>query len=173
VGYVPQVKTFNRVFPARVADVIAANRMGRWPLRLTTEERAHARAALEAVGGERLLDSPLAGLSGGEMQRAYLARALVNTPDLLLLDEPTAGVDARGRTEFLDLLADIASRRELAVVLVTHSASAVRRLARRMVYLHATVRAWGPPEEVLEREWELSAAFSGQDHANGSFCEDA
>ena len=111
-------------------------------------------------------------LSGGEMQRAYLARALVNTPELLLLDEPTAGVDARGRAEFLDLLAAIAAGRELAVVLVTHSTSAVRRLARRVVYLHASVRAWGPTDEVLAQEWEPSGAFSGHDHADGSFCED-
>jgi len=172
VGYVPQVKTFNHAFPARVADVIVANRLGRWPLRLSGEERENARAVLAAVGGEGLLDRGLSGLSGGEMQRAYLARALVNAPDLLLLDEPTAGVDARGRGEVLDLLAQIASRRELAVVLVTHSASAVRRLARRVVYVHTTVRAWGSPDEVLDGEWATGAAFSGHDHADGSFCED-
>jgi zinc transport system ATP-binding protein len=172
VGYVPQVKTFNTAFPARVADVIAANRKGRWPLRLGSGEREEALTALAAVGGERLLDSSLAGLSGGEIQRVYLARALVTAPALLLLDEPTAGVDARGRAEFLDLLGGIAERRELAVVLVTHSASAVRRLARRAVYLHATVRAWGPPDEVLAREWDGGGAFSGHDHADSSFCED-
>lgn len=172
VGYVPQVKTFNPTFPARVADVIAANRRGRWPLRLSAEDRETARGALAQVGGEKLLDAALAGLSGGEMQRVYLARALVNSPELLLLDEPTAGVDARGRGEFLDLLAGIADRRELAVVLVTHSAGAVRRLARRVIYLHGTVRAWGAPDEVLDHELELSGAFSGEDHADRPFCED-
>jgi ABC-type Mn2+/Zn2+ transport system ATPase subunit len=171
VGYVPQVKTFNTAFPARVADVIAANKRGSWPLRLSPEERDEARAALAMVGGESLLDSALAGLSGGELQRAYLARALATDPELLLLDEPTAGVDARGRAQFLALLEGIASRRELAVVLVTHSASAVRRLARRVVYLHGTVRAWGAPDEVLDREWE-AAAFSGHDHAGSAHCED-
>ena len=58
------------------------------------------------------------------------------------------------------------------MVLVTHSASAVRRLARRVVYVHGTLRAWGPPVEVLEQEWGPSGAFSGHDHAEGSFCED-
>lgn len=172
VGYVPQVKTFNAAFPARVADVITANRRGRWPFRLSAEDREAARDVLSLVGGEKLLDAGLSGLSGGEMQRVYLARALVNAPELLLLDEPTAGVDARGRVEFLDVLAGIADRRELAVVLVTHSAGAVRRLARRVVYVHATVRAWGVPDEVLDHDWELSGAFSGHDHADRAFCED-
>ena len=172
VGYVPQVKTFNTAFPARVADVITANRKGRWPLHLSAEDREAARAVLAQVGGERLLDAALSSLSGGEMQRAYLARALVNAPELLLLDEPTAGVDARGRVEFLDLLAGIAERRELAVILVTHSAGAVRRLARRVVYVHTTVRAWGSPDEVLDHDLELSGAFSGHDHADRPFCED-
>jgi ABC-type Mn2+/Zn2+ transport system ATPase subunit len=125
------------------------------------------------VGGERLVGERLRGLSGGEMQRVFLARALVNEPALLLLDEPTAGVDARGRAEFLDLLAGLAARDDLAAVLVTHNAAAVRRLARRVVYLDARVRAWGSPAEVLEREWDR-AAFSGHDHAApaSSACED-
>jgi zinc transport system ATP-binding protein len=172
VGYVPQVKSFNRAFPARAADLIAANRRGRWPFRLSEEDREHARAALAQVGGEHLIDASLGGLSGGEVQRVFLARALVKTPELLLLDEPTAGVDAQGRVEFLDLLARIAGREELAVVLVTHSAGAVRRLARRVIYLHATVRAWGVPEEVLRHESDLGGAFSGHDHADDVHCED-
>ena len=102
--------------------------------------------ALARVGGERLLDAPLRGLSGGEMQRVFLARAIVNEPELLLLDEPTAGVDARGRAEFLDLLAGIAARDDLAAVLVTHNEAAVRRLADRVVYLDRRVLAWGPPD---------------------------
>jgi len=173
VGYVPQVKAFNRTFPAQVVEVIAANRTGRWPLRLTDPDREAARSALRLVNGEKLLDAPLAGLSGGEIQRVYLARALVTTPELLLLDEPTAGVDARGRAEFLELLARIADSRALAVVLVTHNAGAVRRLASRAVYLDGTVKAWGSPAEVLDREWERAGAFSGHDHAHQSLCEDA
>ena len=172
VGYVPQVKAFNTAFPARVADVIAANRRGRWPLRLGAEEREWARTALEAVGGEGLLDSSLTGLSGGEIQRVYLARALATDPDLLLLDEPTAGVDARGRAEFQELLGALASQGNRAVLLVTHSADAVRRLASRAIYLHRSVRAWGPPVDVIDQEGEAGVAFSGHDHASGSFCED-
>ncbi len=174
VGYLPQAKSFNPTFPARVVDVIVANRRGAWPVRVGAADREAARTALARVGGERLLDALLRGLSGGELQRVYLARALVNDPALLLLDEPTAGVDARGRAEFLDLLAGVAARADLAAVLVTHNAAAVRRLAKRVVYLDARVQAWGPPAEVLGREWKPGGAFSGHDHdaPPARLCED-
>jgi ABC-type Mn2+/Zn2+ transport system ATPase subunit len=163
VGYLPQAKGFNPAFPAHVVDVIVANRRGAWPVRVGAADREAARRALARVGGEPLLDAPIRALSGGELQRVYLARALVNEPVLLFLDEPTAGVDARGRAEFLDLLASVAARGDLAAVLVTHNAAAVRRLAKRVVYLDGRVRAWGTPAEVLDREWDR-AAFSGRDH---------
>jgi ABC-type Mn2+/Zn2+ transport system ATPase subunit len=173
VGYLPQAKAFNRAFPARVFEVILANRRGSWPVHVSSAEREVARAALARVGGERLLDAPLRRLSGGETQRVFLARAIVNEPELLLLDEPTAGVDARGRAEFLELLAGIAAREDLAAVLVTHNEAAVRRLADRVVYLDRRVLAWAAPDEVLSRSWERRA-FHGHDHEAPErlLCED-
>ncbi len=173
VGYLPQAKVFNPGFPARSVELILANQRGAWPLRVSAAERERARLALARVGGERLLEAPLRGLSGGELQRVFLARALVNEPALLLLDEPPAGVDARGRGEFLELLAGVAARDDLSAVLVTHNAAAVRRLADRVVYLDGRVLAWGKPAEVLDREWG-QRAFLGQDHdsAASRSCED-
>jgi len=146
-----------------------------WPLFVSALERERAASLLASVGGERLIDAPLRGLSGGELQRVFLARALCSEPKLLLLDEPTAGVDEKGRGEFLELLAGIAARTELAAVLVTHSADAIRRLAERVIYLDRVVRAWGPPAEVLEREWERGSALGGHDHDTepGARCESA
>ena len=175
VGYLPQAKPVSTSFPARVVEVLTAARRGSWPLLVSAEERGRAREVLAKVGGERLLDAPLRGLSGGELQRVFLARALCAEPKLLLLDEPTAGVDEKGRGEFLELLDGIAARTDLAAVLVTHSAEAVRRLAERAVYLDRTLRAWGPPAEVLEREWARGSAFGSHDHETrtDAHCESA
>ncbi|HSB61948.1 MAG TPA: metal ABC transporter ATP-binding protein [Vicinamibacteria bacterium] len=170
VGYLPQRKAFAHGFPASAAELVLANRYGAWPSRVGPREREEARRVLGRVGGERLLDQPLAALSGGETQRVFLARALAIQPELLLLDEPTAGVDARGRSEFLALLAEVAGGGDLTVVLVTHNLAAVRQLADRVAHLDGRLLAWGRPEETL-RGLEHQGAFEARDHERPAVCE--
>jgi ABC-type Mn2+/Zn2+ transport system ATPase subunit len=165
IGYVPQRKSFDRDFPARAVDLIVAALRGRWPWKIRAEERARARAVLAKLGGERLLDKPLSGLSGGEAQRVFLARALINDPKLLILDEPTAGVDARGRGELLELLTHISRSDELAAILVTHNLAAVSQTAERIVYIEAgRVLCWGLPDELLGQASLTALAFQARDH---------
>jgi ABC-type Mn2+/Zn2+ transport system ATPase subunit len=155
-------------FPARAVDLIVANLRGSWPARIRDDEREQAREVLKHVGGERLLDKDLSGLSGGETQRVFLARALVTKPALVMLDEPTAGVDVKGRAEFLDLLAEISASDELAAILVTHNIAAVARCAERGVYIDAgKVVAWGLPDELLGNKSlvAISQATSGDHYA--------
>jgi ABC-type Mn2+/Zn2+ transport system ATPase subunit len=149
VGYVPQRTAFDRDFPATCGELVVANLRGSWPMRLREAERAVARATLRRVGGEHLLDRDLSRLSGGENQRAFLARALVREPSLLLLDEPTAGVDAQGRAEFLELLTGIAREGRVACLLVTHNRTTVEKVSRRVFYLDRRVVAEGSATEVL------------------------
>lgn len=165
IGYVPQRKGFDRDFPARAVDLIVAALRGRWPVHVRADERARARAVLAKIGGERLLDKPLSGLSGGETQRVFLARALINDPQIIILDEPTAGVDARGRGELLELMMHISRSDELAAILVTHNLAAVAQTAERIVYIEAgKMLCWGLPNELLGQESLTALAFQARDH---------
>jgi ABC-type Mn2+/Zn2+ transport system ATPase subunit len=173
MGYLPQRTTFDRDFPATVGELIVANLRGRWPLRVRRAERARALEILGRVGGEDLIDRPLARLSGGETQRAFLARALVTEPSLLLLDEPTAGVDAQGRAECLDLLAEIAAQPTAACLMVTHNRIAIERIAERVVYLDHRVVAAGRPREVLGGPGGAELVLGGSDHpAHSPVCDE-
>ena len=165
IGYVPQRKGFDRDFPARAVDLIVAALRGKWPVKVRPDERERARVTLAKIGGERLLDKPLAGLSGGETQRVFLARALINDPSLIVLDEPTAGVDARGRSELLELMTGLSRSDELAAILVTHNLAAVAQTAERIVYLEAgRVVCWGLPQELLGQSSLTAIAFQATDH---------
>jgi zinc transport system ATP-binding protein len=172
VGYLPQRKGFAPDFPARVIELVVAGRLGAWPIRVKRIERDRAIATLARVGGEALAERPLAGLSGGETQRAFLARALASEPRLLLLDEPTAGVDSAGRSEFLDLLAEMAGRHDLTAILVTHNLGAVRRLADRVAYFDRTLKAFGTPDEVLADERHALAGLDHAEHGAAAICEE-
>lgn len=166
IGYVPQRKGFDRDFPARAVDVIVAALRGKWPARIRPDERERAQKILAKIGGSALIDKPLAGLSGGETQRVFLARALINDPTLIILDEPTAGVDARGRAELLELMTTLSRSDELAAILVTHNLAAVAQTAERIVYIEAgRVLCWGLPQELMgQQSLSALAAFQGSDH---------
>ncbi len=164
IGYVPQRKAFDRDFPASPIEVIVANLRGRWPLRITSEERDIAMAMLARTGATKLAHAQMRDLSGGETQRVFLARALSTKPDLLILDEPTAGVDVGGRAAIVDLMAEISESDSIAAILVTHNLQAIARCAERVVYLERAVKAWGLWSE-LSAERELTAIqIGGGDH---------
>src|SRR5690606_28416707 len=112
VGYVPQRPAAVELLPATVADVVAAGRLARrgWWRRPGPADRAAAERALDAVGLADLAGRPLAELSGGQRQRAFIAKALVTEPDLLVLDEPTAGVDVESQRRFRDVLVAMTDR---------------------------------------------------------------
>jgi ABC-type Mn2+/Zn2+ transport system ATPase subunit len=156
IGYVPQRKAFDRDFPASPLEVVVANLRGRWPLRITSEERDRAMQMLKRTGAEKLAHAQMRDLSGGETQRVFLARALATGPDLLILDEPTAGVDVGGRAAIIDLMAEISDSDSIGAILVTHNLQAVARCAERVLYLERTVKAWGLWSE-LSGEHDLTA----------------
>lgn len=148
VGYVPQVETIDWNFPVTVREVVLMARSGRrlpWP---TRDELAEAGAILEGLGIAGLERRHIRELSGGQQQRVFIARALLGRPDLLLLDEPTAGVDVRTRHEVLHLLEGL-NHEGLAVVLTTHDLNGVAAHLPSLVCLNQRVIAQGPAREVL------------------------
>ena len=121
VGYVPQHTTLNRRFPITVGEAVLAGRIppGMCPFfRYTAEDRDAARQAIRRLGLESLAKRQASQLSGGEFQKMLLARALVSQPKLLLLDEPTANVDAPSRIAIFELLQSL--RQDMTIVLVSH-----------------------------------------------------
>ena len=165
VGYVPQLKTFNRNFPAIVEDVLVAAMRGSWPLFRRSGERDQAAAALQRVGGLTLLDKDVGVLSGGELQRVFMARALLQKPELLVLDEPLAAIDTHGRSQLMDLMEELRASRSMAILLITHSEPVVRRLADRVIFLEkGRMVGWGSADEMLSIDELRAVAFFGHDH---------
>lgn len=123
IGYVPQKAThLDPYFPASVREVVAMGLLSlkKFPRFITSQDEAAIDHALEAVDMIELKYRRIGELSGGQQQRIFIARAIVNGPDILFLDEPTTGVDAETQNRFYDMLAELNLRRNLTIVLITH-----------------------------------------------------
>jgi ABC-type Mn2+/Zn2+ transport system ATPase subunit len=151
IGYVPQRVKLPAGFPLTVAEVILMGRYGRLGLfrRPGSADRARAAEALAQVGMTELAQRRFSDLSGGQQQRALIARALAGEPHLLLLDEPTAGLDPAARARFYALVCDLQHGQGLTVLCASHDLEVVSGHVDRLVLLDRAVRADGPPREVL------------------------
>jgi ABC-type Mn2+/Zn2+ transport system ATPase subunit len=149
IGYVPQVETVDWNFPVTVAEAVLMSRTrGRrlpWP---SAGERAEVADMLDRLGLGGLGGRHIRELSGGQQQRVFLARALLRQPQLLLLDEPTSGVDVRTRHDILHLLAEL-NAAGLAIVLTTHDLNGIAAHLPQLVCLNTVVTGRGTPREVL------------------------
>jgi zinc transport system ATP-binding protein len=154
VGYVPQRLTIDALLPLTVRDflAVAINRRPRF-LGLGNRTTAIVRTLLDRVALTHLLDVPVDGLSGGQLQRVMLALALAPQPELLLLDEPAAGIDFRTQATFYQLLADINRDTGVTVLLVSHDLGMVKQVASHALCLHAgRITAQGRPDDVLSSQ---------------------
>ncbi len=144
IGYVPQRLEFERGLPCTVEDLmtVAISRKALW-LGKGKKVRDRVKAGLRRVGALGLEDRFIGRLSGGELQRVLLAMALEGNPAILLLDEPTAGIDAPGEQLFCDLLSDIQDQADLTVILISHDLSVVSNHAQHVICLNKTVRCSG------------------------------
>ena len=150
VGYVPQRPVLDSEVPATVEEIVTAGRLARrgWWLPLRREDREQVGHALQSVGLGDLARMPLNELSGGQQQRAFIARAFAGEPDLLVLDEPIAGVDAESQRRFRDSLTHLIGEHGAGVLLVSHELSAVASNLDRIVVLKRRILFDGPPSEL-------------------------
>ncbi|MBL7076992.1 MAG: metal ABC transporter ATP-binding protein [Kiritimatiellae bacterium] len=151
VAYVPQRGQIDWSFPVTVRDVVTMGRYGhrRWYQSIRGEDREKVKHALDAVRMTEFADRQIGQLSGGQQQRVFMARALAQESDILLLDEPFAGVDAATERAIAGLLAG-AREEGKTVVVVHHDLETAAEFFDRVVLLNRRVYAYGPPREVLE-----------------------
>jgi zinc transport system ATP-binding protein len=150
LGYVPQSTQLDLRFPVSVAEVVLMGRYGRIGLarRPCAHDRAAAQRAMERVGITDLADRPIGRLSGGQRQRMFVARALADEPELLLLDEPTTGIDVVATESIYELLKRL-QQDGLTIIVVSHDIGVVARYADSVACLNQRMAMHGRPEEAM------------------------
>jgi ABC-type Mn2+/Zn2+ transport system ATPase subunit len=150
IGYVPQIEDVDWQFPANVRDVVA---MGRYPrlgafASFGPKDRAAVKGALDALDLTALADRHISQLSGGQQQRTFVARAIAQEPELLLLDEPTTGVDAATEESLLRVIRALV-KRGMPVLMTTHDLDRAPEWFDRLIVVDRRVLADGDPAAVL------------------------
>lgn len=168
IGYVPQIKTLDRSFPALTEELVATALRKRWPWSIDSSCRRIVEEALQSVGANHLMGQPIRNLSGGELQRVYLARAMISTPPFLFLDEPAAGVDVAGAADMLECVERFRSQRQATVIMVTHDWDVAVHHASHAMVLNREVISFGPAADAVNEE-AIRMAFGHVGHAHGVF----
>ena len=153
-GYVPQRDQVDYGFPLKVVDVVMMGRYDRIGLgrRPSAKDRELACAALDHVGIVDLADQPLSTLSGGQKQRTLIARALVGQPNMLVLDEPTSGMDLVATTQILGLVRELHERDGLTVLMVSHALNEVANYVERLALVLEGKFRVGPVDAILTEQ---------------------
>jgi zinc transport system ATP-binding protein len=166
IGYVSQKSnSFNSGFPATVKEVVASGLYGSLGLfrRMKKRDWEKVEEAIAQVGLSSLQDRNIGKLSGGQQQRAFIARALVSDPELLVLDEPTVGIDAKSTEQFYDLLGTLHREAGLTLIMVTHDLSVLSSHVDGVACLNKRLTFHGRPEEFERKQTEILSATYGHE----------
>jgi manganese/zinc/iron transport system ATP- binding protein len=161
LAYMPQREAVDWSFPVTVDEVVAMGRENRigWFHRATRADRAVVGWALDQVGLRDLSDRPIAKLSGGQQQRVFLARALAQEGDVLLLDEPLTGVDATTQETILSLLQEF-QRNGKTVLMTTHDLGVARAFCSSLLFVNRALIAYGPTAQIFSTD-NLERTYGG------------
>ncbi|MED4204433.1 metal ABC transporter ATP-binding protein [Neobacillus mesonae] len=166
IGYVSQkANSFNTGFPATVFEVVASGltkRIGMFKF-FKKEHGAAVDAALKAVGMEQFRNRNIGELSGGQQQRVFIARALVSDPKLLILDEPTVGVDVENVNSFYQMLSDLNTNRGITLLLVTHDIGTISDKVSHVACLNKHLHFHGETSEFEQMRMEELSKTYGHD----------
>ncbi|GAB7388573.1 metal ABC transporter ATP-binding protein [Bacillaceae bacterium] len=166
VGYVSQkANSFNTGFPATVFEVVSMGLFGKMGLFkwMGKKEKAKVYEAIETVGLSEYARQNVGKLSGGQQQRVFIARALVSDPELLILDEPTVGVDAQSEAQFYDLLEKMHRERGVTLLLVSHDIGVITAKVDRVACLNRKLHFHGDPQEFEKYRGEILNRLYGHD----------
>ncbi|MCX5906698.1 MAG: metal ABC transporter ATP-binding protein [Deltaproteobacteria bacterium] len=153
-GYLPQTQKIEMDFPARAIDVVLLGlykQMGpfRWA---SAKGIQRAQGLLTLMGMEDFADQPFGSLSGGEQQRVSIARALIHDPKILILDEPSTGIDVVGQEDFYHLLRGLQKKYSLTIIMVSHDIGTVTSYVDEIACLNKTLHCHGSPSVILNEE---------------------
>jgi zinc transport system ATP-binding protein len=164
IGFVSQkANSFNAGFPATVFEVVSTGltaKLGYFKF-MKKKHKAQILQAIEMVGLKEYAYENIGNLSGGQQQRIFIARALVNEPQLLILDEPTVGIDQENVKRFYDLLYKLNQEQQITMLLVTHDVGVMTEYATDIVCLNKTLHFHGNPEEYASLSNEDLSQFYG------------
>ncbi|SDY53019.1 zinc transport system ATP-binding protein [Evansella caseinilytica] len=164
VGFVSQkANSFNTGFPATVFEVVSMGLYGKIGLFrfLTRRHKEKIKEAIQQVGMEEYMHQNIGELSGGQQQRVFIARALVSDPKLLILDEPTVGVDAKSVSNFYSMLKKLNREHGMTLLLVTHDIGAVSEYITDVACLNKCLHFHGDTEEFENKKDEMMSAIYG------------
>ncbi len=152
IGYLPQKGVVDRNFPVTVLETVMMGRYGPLGLfkRPRWKDREIVKEALAHVGMDAHSNTALGHLSGGQQQRVFIARALAQQPKVLLLDEPTTGLDITTQHNVIELIEHLHDELGLTVLLITHDINMIRSRVDRLVLLKTRLFGAGPPSDVLK-----------------------
>lgn len=158
VGYVPQKATqFDSRFPVTVEEVVFLGRVAKTGLfgGFKYKDKQAVTSALQVVGMEKYRHRCITDLSGGQQQRVFIAKALASEPELLILDEPTMGIDVKSEEDFYALLADLNKKQGLTLILVSHDVDAVVREVTTLVCINKKIVYCGTPVDFTKgNQWD-------------------
>jgi zinc transport system ATP-binding protein len=146
IGYLSQkTNSFNPIFPATVSEVVSLGLIAnkKYPKIFDGEDKRKIESVLKELNIFDLKDKQISKISGGQQQRVFLARAMVSSPEILFLDEPSSALDPKMRQEFFDILNKLNKEKNITIILITHDTSSVANFSNKLLYVDKTLIFYG------------------------------